>query len=87
MERKFIRVHNKLVHIDAISFVEFLDSGRAMIIAHGLQGEKQHIQVDEGEAVRLREILEPMSHNLAGAPWQPVAGPQFVPMRRFSNDR
>ena len=69
MEKKFIRVNNKLINIDAISFVEFLESGRAMIIAHGLALEKQHIQVDPEDALALRQILEPMFHNVSGAPW------------------
>ncbi|HWC98884.1 MAG TPA: hypothetical protein VG456_19120 [Candidatus Sulfopaludibacter sp.] len=84
MDLKFIRVHNKLVHVDAISFVEFLESGRAMIVAHGLHLEKQHIQVDVEETRRLRELLEPMTFNLASSP-APAAPP--LQFRRFQNER
>ena len=87
MDRKFIRVHNKLVHVDAISFVEFLDSGRAMIVAHSLPLEKQHIQVDVMEAQHLRDVLEPMTHNLSGAPVGAGTGMASMQPRRFLNDR
>ncbi len=55
---RFIRVHNKLVHLDSIAYVDFLESGRAMIFMKGLTQEKQHIPVDPDEALRLRAILE-----------------------------
>jgi len=88
MERKFIRIHNKLVHTDAISYVELLDSGRAMIIVHGLPLEKQHIQVDVAETLVLREMLEPLTHNPSGTSMaSAAAGPQPTPMRRYFNDR
>jgi hypothetical protein len=85
MLKKFIRVGNKLINIDAISFVEFLESGRAMIIAHGLALEKQHIQVEPDDALALREILEPMSHNVSGAPWQGTASHAQTNRYSFNN--
>jgi hypothetical protein len=57
-ERRFIRVHNKVIHLDSIAYVDFLDSGRAMIFMRGLTQEKQNIPVDPDETVRLRAILE-----------------------------
>ena len=56
-DRRFIRVHNKVVHLDSISYVDFLDSGRAMIFMRGLTQEKQNIPVDPDEALRLKAIL------------------------------
>jgi hypothetical protein len=29
MSGRFIRVHNRMVHLDSIAYVDFLDSGRA----------------------------------------------------------
>ncbi len=83
MDRKFVRVHNKLVHVDAISFVEFLESGRAMIVAHSLPLEKQHIQVDAMEARNLLEVLEPLTHNLGGGPVGAGSGLTPVQSRRY----
>jgi hypothetical protein len=57
-ERRFIRIHNKVIHIDSIAYVDFLDSGRSMIFMRGLTAEKQNITVDPDETVRLRAILE-----------------------------
>jgi hypothetical protein len=57
-ERRFIRIHNKIIHIDSIAYVDFLDSGRAMIFMRGLTQEKQNIPVDPDETFRLRTILE-----------------------------
>lgn len=58
MERGFIRIHNKLIRIDSIAYVDFLESGRAMIFVRGLTAEKQNIPVDQDETVRLRAMLE-----------------------------
>ena len=57
-ERRFIRIHNKVIHLDSIAYVDFLDSGRAMIFMRGLTQEKQNIPVDPDETVRLRAMLE-----------------------------
>ena len=55
---KLIQVHNKTVNVDAISYVEFLDSGRAMIFMSGLTQEKQNITVDPDEARKLKVALD-----------------------------
>jgi hypothetical protein len=57
-ERRFVRIHNRIVRLDSIAYVDFLDSGRAMIFMRGLTQEKQNIAVDPDEAARLRAILE-----------------------------
>lgn len=58
MQTKFIRINNKAVRFDAISYIDFLESGRAMVILAGLPPEKAHISVDVGEARLLREYFE-----------------------------
>jgi len=40
-DRRFIRIHNKLIHLDSIAYVDFLDSGRAMIFMRGLTQENR----------------------------------------------
>ena len=55
---RYIRIHNKMVHLDSIAYVDFLESGRAMIFMRGLTQEKQNIPVDPEETFRLRSILE-----------------------------
>jgi hypothetical protein len=55
---RFIRVHNRVVNVDQIAYVDFLDSGRAMIFMSGLTQEKQHIPVEAAEAHQLREFFE-----------------------------
>lgn len=54
----FIRIHNKIVNLDAIAYVDFLESGRAMVIVQALSLEKQNISLDPEEARRLRALLE-----------------------------
>jgi hypothetical protein len=58
---RFIRVHNKTINVDSIAYVEFLESGRAMIFMRGLTQEKQNIPVDPEEARRLRAVLDSMT--------------------------
>ena len=58
---RFIRVHNKTINVDSIAYVEFLESGRAMIFMRGLTQEKQNISVDPEEARRLRAVLDSMT--------------------------
>jgi hypothetical protein len=58
MQAKFIRIQSKAIRLDAISYVDFLDSGRAMVILSGLPPEKAHISVDAGEARLLREYFD-----------------------------
>ena len=55
---KFIRIQSKAVRLDAISYVEFLESGRAMVMLAGLPPEKAHISVDIAETRLLREYFE-----------------------------
>jgi hypothetical protein len=74
MTGRFIRIHNKVIHIDSISYVDFLDSGRAMIFMHGLTQEKQNIPVDPDETSRLRALLET---EMEPEPAAPVAGSRF----------
>jgi hypothetical protein len=58
---RFIRVHNKLVNVDSIAYVDFLDSGRAMIFMRGLTQEKQNIAVDTEEARKLKSLMDDLS--------------------------
>ena len=58
MRPQFIRINNKSVRFDAISYIDFLESGRAMVILSGLPPEKAHISVDTQEARLLREYFE-----------------------------
>jgi len=55
---RFIRVRNKVVNLDSIAHVDFLESGRAMIFMRGLTQEKQNIPVEPEDANRLRAFLE-----------------------------
>jgi hypothetical protein len=41
-----------------ISYIDFLESGRAMIFMNGLSQEKQNITVDPGEARKLRAVMD-----------------------------
>ena len=54
----FIRIHNKAVNLDRIAYVDFLDSGRAMVFLSGLTQEKQHIPVEPAEALVLKEFFQ-----------------------------
>jgi hypothetical protein len=58
MMAPFIRVHGKLIRTDAIAYVDFLDSGRAMIHMQGLTPEKQNVPVEPDEARKLRALFE-----------------------------
>jgi hypothetical protein len=80
-ERRFIRVHNKVIHLDSIAYVDFLDSGRAMIFMRGLTQEKQNIPVDPDETIRLRAILE---GELESGPAVSQAAAKFPDSRRWS---
>jgi len=55
---RFLKIQNKIIHLDSIAYVDFLDSGRAMMFMHGLSLEKQNIALDADDARRLRAILE-----------------------------
>ncbi len=54
----FIRIQNKVVNLDAIAYVDFLESGRAMVFMRGLTQEKQNIPLDPADARTLRAFLE-----------------------------
>lgn len=56
--QRFIRVNGKFVRLDAIGYVDFLDSGRSMIHIPGLTPEKQNIPVDPEETRKLRAYFE-----------------------------
>lgn len=55
---KFVQIQNKVVRLDAIAYVDFLESGRAMVLMQGLTQEKQNIPLDIDDARRLRALLE-----------------------------
>ncbi len=80
-DRRFIRIHNKVIHLDSIAYVDFLDSGRAMIFMHGLTQEKQNIPVDPDETIRLRRLLEDELDQEAAAP---ALASKFPENRRWS---
>lgn len=82
MSGRFIKIHNRIVHLDSIAYVDFLDSGRAMIFVSGLTQEKQGIPVDPDETIRLKAILEAeMAVEPAIAP---MSSPKFPDNRRWS---
>ena len=56
--KKFIQIENHWINIDAIGYVDFLDSGRAMLYIPGLHQEKQNIAVDKAGALSLKAQLE-----------------------------
>jgi hypothetical protein len=55
---RFIRIQNRMVNLDAIAYVDFLESGRAMIFVQGLTQEKQHVSVEPQDARRLKALLD-----------------------------
>lgn len=55
---QFIRIQNRVVNLDAIAYVDFLESGRAMVFMRGLTQEKQNIPLDPDDARRLKGFLE-----------------------------
>jgi len=55
---RFVRIHNKVVNTDNIAYVDFLDSGRAMVFMSGLTQEKQNIPVEPDEARILRAFFD-----------------------------
>jgi hypothetical protein len=54
---RFIQIQNKIISLDSIAYVDFLESGRAMIFMRGLTQEKQNIPLDADDARRLRALL------------------------------
>jgi hypothetical protein len=55
---RFIRIQNRMVNLDSIAYVDFLESGRAMIFVQGLTQEKQHVAVEPPDARRLKALLD-----------------------------
>ncbi len=77
---RFIRINNKAVNIEQICYVEFLDSGRAMVFVSGLTQEKQHIPVEPAEAQALKEFFErEYALTTASGPAVPAGAPGFRP--------
>ena len=70
MTSQFIRVHNTYVRLDAIGYIDFLESGRSMIYISGMNMEKQHVSVEVEETRKLREYIESQTanRNAEGAP-------------------
>jgi len=56
--KHFIRVQNKVVNLNSIAYVDFLESGRGMIFVKGLSQEKQHIPLDPEDARKLKALLD-----------------------------
>jgi hypothetical protein len=54
---RFIQIQNKMVNLDSIAYIDFLESGRAMIFMRGLTQEKQNIALDIDDARRLRALM------------------------------
>lgn len=54
----FIQVQNKVIRLGAIAYVDFLESGRAMVLMQGLTQEKQNIPLDIDDARKLRAMLD-----------------------------
>jgi hypothetical protein len=54
----FIQVQNKVIRLGAIAYVDFLESGRAMVLIQGLTHEKQNIPLDIDDARKLRALLD-----------------------------
>jgi bifunctional DNase/RNase len=75
---QFIRVHNKVINLASVAYVEFLESGRSMIFMTGLTQEKQNIPVDADETRKLKAALDgvtpqpAVAHDFAARP--PLAG-------------
>ena len=56
--RNFIRIQNKVINLNAIAYVDFLESGRAMVLVGGLTQEKQNIPLDPNETLKLKALLD-----------------------------
>jgi hypothetical protein len=65
---QFIRIQNRIVNLDAIAYVDFLESGRAMVFMRGLTQEKQNIPLDPDDARRLRNFLDEECMHAAQSP-------------------
>ncbi len=76
---RFVKVHHRMINIDQIAYVDFLDSGRAMIFMSGLSLEKQNIPVEPEEARRLLHFMEGERADVA----LPAPGTPALPPRTF----
>jgi hypothetical protein len=68
---KFIQLENHYLNLDAIGYVDFLDSGRAMVFVPGLHVEKQNLSIDKAAAARLKAHLDSLSAPAAAAAASP----------------
>jgi hypothetical protein len=82
LEKRFIQINDRVIRLDSIAFIDFLDSGRAMIFVMGVSQEKQHISVDIEETRRLRAFMETVIAPLPTfEPPAPVVDEQYLPKR------
>ena len=84
--KQFIRIRDRVINLDQVSYVEFLDSGRAMIYLPGLPGEKSHIQVEASDASRLKALFDKEgivldTSRAADPPGAPSIAPPLFPRR------
>lgn len=55
---RFVRIRHRIVNLDSIAWVDFPDSGRAMVFMRGLTQEKQNISLEAQVARKLRALRE-----------------------------
>lgn len=75
--QKFLQVQNKVIRLDAIAYVDFLESGRAMVLVQGLTQEKQNIPLDIDDARRLKALLVPECVDMPKLTPMPLARTAF----------
>lgn len=80
--KQFIRIRDRFINLSQVSYIEFFESGRAMIYVPGLHLEKSHIQVEPADAVRLKAMLENEGAVIDNQPGPPVAVSQPMFSRR-----
>jgi hypothetical protein len=80
--KQFIRIRDRFINLEQVSYIEFFDSGRAMIYVPGLHQEKAHIQVDPADAIRLKAMLESEGTAADNQLGPPAAMPQPLFSRR-----
>ena len=67
MNTQFIRIGNRVIRLDSISYIDFLESGRSMMFMRGLNQEKQNVSFDVDDTRRLREFFESQAPAIGGA--------------------
>jgi hypothetical protein len=67
MNTQFIRIGSRIIRLDSISYIDFLESGRSMIFMRGLNQEKQNVSFDVEDTRRLREFFESQALAIGGA--------------------